>query len=1526
MEVTGLAVGVVGLAGLFSVCLDSLSRFQTYRESNSETHILETRFRAARARFEQWGVSVGISNGRLQSDHHLGLDNEETTHLIESILQIIAKTICDESILQRTRTGPRFQSGQFGGLSQSRGKRLKWALGGKESRLEQVDMFEKLVQQLYNLIQPEDKNQSYEGLESTAWVEDIRQMLSKIEEGMKFEMQRDVLSWLGKSAPNDKYEDSLAKRVNTTCEWILERPTFQSWLSPVNSTEPHVLWINGPAGFGKTVLCAHIVHYLSEALDTPVAHFFFTSDHESREDPFSTLISWLRQVAAKMNDAFECIRRAFEHEYPSEQASRKTLLELLKQVITAVPGCVFIADGLDECSQLGNGDASVARFLRDIMVAIAGADARLLLVSRDEPDIREALTEHQEILSEYRIDTNDVQADIAVFSRSVVNRKLWGKSDDLRAAISKSMTDRCQGQFLWIKMQEESLRSGMSKKRLHEVVENMPSGLDHIYDQNWNRIMNMSDWDRDRAFALLRWTAFTFIPLTVYAAAEAVLITQFGDLDPDEYPENFDNVYVKTEIVGLCGPLLEIRDDPDDLSSQRRTLHIPHFSVHQYIVDHLPVPAWMQANRALDSENERAQHTAIAHVCVQYLTLSQVWEKGCYRYLCSGSLLFYASYFWLRHARIAFMDNSLVVLSKAFLSNESVQFKSFVNYLVEHQEIVTLKVETIEPCLRPLEHIFYEGWVKMADHLIGDRDVNEIGALGRSPIFSACYSGSVESGSPLTLVSDCGDAAMAKVLFEHGAVSSLFDPSHNGDLPLRLAASSGHIELVKLFLDHGAERTLACPDRTGNTTLHLVCRVTGLEGIIRLLLLQPGIGNLMLLENEDGNTPVHVASEAGYALYVKLLLQYSESESHQHLLWKRNKKLETPLYVASSSGHANVVHELLNFGAQATFSVLDEMGQTPLFIASFNGHAEVVKVLLENGADPSIYALDSYNTNPLWAASFGGSCDTIKELLAHGAAKTITTTGQGGETPLHAAATENHVEALKLLLEVPGVSINQKTIYGFTPLFIAARNGYCDIVKLLLATDLVDINSKNWLGLTPLFAAVANGHFHVTKLLLLEGVYLHSEISIGRDLLWWAQRSGKVDLLQLLQTQENPICPHVEPCNPLPDPFLVLEPLSHDAGTIPCEPDGGDFADSDDEFEVEQVSENRQRYLEGFYYPICIGETLADRYRIEHKLGYGGFSTVWMAYDMLAKKDVALKIMTPEESNEHECKMQTDIARSIHHDSHLILYENTFRLRGSRVDYRVLVLPLQGPNLRDHIRQKPVAVRMSAAKQLLQAISRLLDSEIVHRPMNNSSVAAKYEQIGRPKKIRLDPDLWRAGELVMPMKAQESLIRDDVSLGDFRLAIKSCTPVSQKLQSPAIYCAPKRVHDQDPTFATDMWSYMCIFAEFYMGYALFYGSGNSSIVSCIVHSLGPLPTAWKGTYKAGGMDNDWWYDRDHQLDPTASLEAKVARLRPDVDTAERELVLSILRKGLSYQPQDRLTARELLEDASFKALMETYRV
>ncbi|KAF5685730.1 ankyrin protein [Fusarium denticulatum] len=1039
MEVTGLAVGVVGLAGLFSVCLDSLSRFQTYRESNSETHVLDMRFRAARARFEQWGVSVGISNGRLQPDHHHELDNRETANLIESILQIIAKTMCDESILQRSRTGPRLQSGQLGGLSQSRGKRLEWALGGKESRIEQVDVFEKLVQQLYNLVPPDEKSHNYEGLESIAWVEDIRRMLTKIEKGIK---------------------------------------------------------------------------------NTPVAHFFSHLIMKAEKIHFSALRSWHRQVAARTNAAFECTRRVWEND-SSEQASRKTLVDLLKQVVKTVPGCVFIANGLDECSQLGNGDASVARFLRAIMVAIKGANARLLLVSRDEPEIREALGDHKETWSEYRIGTNDVQADTAVFSQSVVGRKLQGKSEHLWLAISEAMTDKCQGQFLWIQMREQSLRNTMSKKRLQEVVKNTPSGLDRLYDQTW--------------------------------IIKTVLIDQFEKLDPDDYPENVDDDYITGEILGLCGPLVEVHNDGENSSPEYRTLHVPHFSVRQYLVEHLPAPLWMQPKDIINMECEMIHHTAIARSCIRYLSLPQVWEEDEDRNLYPKSLLFYAAFVWVQQANLGFMDPSLRDLSKAFLKRNNVCYSSLVNYIAKCHISRSASKSYLQPQLRPFEFVLYRGWTDMADHLFDDAEVNEIGALGRAPIFSACLSGSAESvnmlirhgadlsitdilgltclhaaalrafedivrilvesnvdlsaqdkigttpllsaaeggsmrcyqylleqgadvrirnmdggnvihhacllaghtevlrfilqngpdtlatddlcslGSPLMFVAENGDIDMAKVLFEFGAVSSLFIQSRSGELSLQVAASSGHIELVELFLEHGAATTLSIPNNDGDTALNFACAVRGLDKIVSLLL-RPGVEESILMENEEGNTPLHVASRAGHASYIRLILQYSEPE-HQRLLEIQNKKLRTPLCLVSALGNIAVVRELLNFGARTVLSVSNEMGETPLFLTALVGDADVVRTLLEYDAENPLDILEACGSSALWAATVGGSSEVVKELLSSGTGRTILASNKLGET-LHVAAFEGNVEILKRLLEVPGVSVNQKTSYGLSPLFI----------------------------------------------------------------------------------------------------------------------------------------------------------------------------------------------------------------------------------------------------------------------------------------------------------------------------------------------------------------------------------------------------------------------------------------------------------------------------------------------------------
>lgn len=76
--------------------------------------------------------------------------------------------------------------------------------------------------------------------------------------------------------------------------------------------------------------------------------------------------------------------------------------------------------------------------------------------------------------------------------------------------------------------------------------------------------------------------------------------------------------------------------------------------------------------------------------------------------------------------------------------------------------------------------------------------------------------------------------------------------------------------------------------------------------------------------------------------------------------------------------------------------------------------------------------------------------------------------------------------------------------------------------------------------------------------------------------------------------------------------------------------DLGYFATTEEEGDdIDELAEPNYKYDIGIasrvFYPICIGEVLNERYRIDHKLGQGGFSTVWMAYDLQSKRDVALK-------------------------------------------------------------------------------------------------------------------------------------------------------------------------------------------------------------------------------------------------------------------------------------------------------------
>ena len=74
-----------------------------------------------------------------------------------------------------------------------------------------------------------------------------------------------------------------------------------------------------------------------------------------------------------------------------------------------------------------------------------------------------------------------------------------------------------------------------------------------------------------------------------------------------------------------------------------------------------------------------------------------------------------------------------------------------------------------------------------------------------------------------------------------------------------------------------------------------------------------------------------------------------------------------------------------------------------------------------------------------------------------------------------------------------------------------------------------------------------------------------------------------------------------------------------------------------------QDVETLGEYRPGGYHPIMVGDVLHDRYQIADKLGFGGYSTVWLARDTRLNRYVAVKVNIAN-SHPRETKVLKDLS------------------------------------------------------------------------------------------------------------------------------------------------------------------------------------------------------------------------------------------------------------------------------------------
>jgi serine/threonine-protein kinase SRPK3 len=113
--------------------------------------------------------------------------------------------------------------------------------------------------------------------------------------------------------------------------------------------------------------------------------------------------------------------------------------------------------------------------------------------------------------------------------------------------------------------------------------------------------------------------------------------------------------------------------------------------------------------------------------------------------------------------------------------------------------------------------------------------------------------------------------------------------------------------------------------------------------------------------------------------------------------------------------------------------------------------------------------------------------------------------------------------------------------------------------------------------------------------------------------------------------------------------------------------------------------EEIENYCLGGFHPTHIGDEFEGRYKVVHKLGYGGSSTVWLARDKYFDRYVALKIIAA--SVEQGCKelgvLRTLMKRRTSHPrrNNVLSLLDSFTIEGPNGRHICLVLQVAGPRI-----------------------------------------------------------------------------------------------------------------------------------------------------------------------------------------------------------------------------------------------------
>ena len=176
----------------------------------------------------------------------------------------------------------------------------------------------------------------------------------------------------------------------------------------------------------------------------------------------------------------------------------------------------------------------------------------------------------------------------------------------------------------------------------------------------------------------------------------------------------------------------------------------------------------------------------------------------------------------------------------------------------------------------------------------------------------------------------------------------------------------------------------------------------------------------------------------------------------------------------------------------------------------------------------------------------------------------------------------------------------------------------------------------------------------------------------------------------------------------------------------------GEEGDSGDDSWNEE--EDLKDYRKGGYHPVKVGDAFSQgRYSVLSKVGWGHFSTVWLAWDSSNSRPTVLKFQKSAGRYSEAAKDEVELLRAVCDSANvderfLVLMQDHFVHRGVNGLHHVMGFEVLGPTLLSLIKQTeyqglPLAVVRRIAYCVLTALAHLHDElSIIHTDLKPENV------------------------------------------------------------------------------------------------------------------------------------------------------------------------------------------------------------